>query len=87
MPFRIGRMRLNLLPPLTVFSMHRDSAPRAHIALTTNPDCFLTSGDGQAHHVPADGNVHVFDTTLPHTAFNSSHEDRIHLTMALADEE
>lgn len=87
MPFRIGRMRLNLLPPLTVFSMHRDSAPRAHIALVTNPECFLTSGDAQTHHVPADGNVHLFDTTLPHTAYNSSREDRIHLTMALADEE
>src|SRR5690606_14930882 len=70
MPFKVGRMRLNLLPPLTVFTMHRDSAPRAHIALTTNPDCFLTSGDGQTHHIPADGNVHIFDTQLPHTAFN-----------------
>lgn len=87
MPFRVGRMRLNLLPPLTVFTMHRDSAPRAHIALTTNPDCFLNSGDGQAHHIPTDGNVYVFDTKLPHTAFNASREDRIHLTMALADEE
>lgn len=86
-PFRIGRMRLNLLPPLTVFSMHRDSAPRAHIALVTNPDCFITSGDAQTYHVPADGNVHIFDTTMPHTAYNSSHEDRIHLTMALSNEE
>lgn len=87
MPFRIGRMRLNLLPPLTVFSMHQDSAPRAHIALITNADCFITSGDAQTHHVPADGTVPIFDTTLPHTAYNASHLDRIHLTMALADEE
>lgn len=87
MPFRVGRMRLNLLPPLTVFTMHRDSAPRAHIVLSTNPDCFLMSGDAQTHHVPADGNVYVFDTTLPHTALNASREDRVHITMALADEE
>jgi aspartyl/asparaginyl beta-hydroxylase (cupin superfamily) len=80
-------MRLNLLPSVTVFDMHRDSAPRAHIALTTNPDCFLASGDGQAHHVPADGNLYVFDTTLPHTAFNASREDRMHITISLADEE
>jgi hypothetical protein len=86
-PFRVGRMRLNLLPPLTVFAMHRDSAPRAHVALDTNKDCFLTSGDGQAHHVPADGNVYVFDTTLPHTALNASGVERIHLTMSLAEEE
>lgn len=87
MPFSIGRMRLNLLPPLTVFSMHRDSAPRAHFVLDTNPACFLISGDGQAHHVLADGNVHVYDTTLPHTAFNASRQNRMHLTMSLAGEE
>lgn len=33
------------------------------------------------------GNVYVFDTTLPHTALNASREDRVHITMALADEE
>ncbi len=87
LPFRVGRMRLNLLPALTVFNMHRDSAPRGHIALITNPDCFLASGDGQAVHIPPDGNVYLFDTTLPHTAFNSSRLDRLHLTMSLADEE
>jgi hypothetical protein len=87
MPFRIGRMRFNQLPPLTVFTMHQDSAPRAHIVLSTNPNCFLMSGDGQAHNVPADGNVHVFDTTMPHTAFNASQENRVHLTMSLVDEE
>lgn len=87
LPFQAGRMRLNLLPPLTVFTMHRDSAPRAHIALVTNPNCFLMSGDGQAYHVPADGSIYIFDTTLPHTALNASREDRFHLTMPLADEE
>lgn len=87
MPFRVGRMRLNLLPSKVVFPMHRDSAPRAHIALITNPDCFLVSQTPEIHHVPADGNVHVFDTMLSHTAFNASQEDRIHLTMSLADYE
>lgn len=90
MPFRIGRMRLNLLPPLTVFAQHLDSAPRAHVALQTNDACYLIggpAGEAEAHHVPADGNVYVFDTTLPHTAFNASRQDRMHLTMSLADEE
>lgn len=85
MPFTVGRMRLNLLPPKVVFPMHRDSAPRAHIALLTNPDCFLTSQTPEIHHIPADGNVYIFDTTLPHTAFNASQQGRIHLTMSLAD--
>lgn len=80
-------MRINLLPELTVFSMHRDSAPRAHMAIVTNPSCFLVSGDASVHHVPADGKMHIFDTTTPHTAFNASREARFHLTIALADYE
>lgn len=87
MPFRIGRMRIMLLNPLSIYAVHRDSAPRAHIAITTNPACFLMTGGGETSHVPADGNVYIFDTTLPHTAFNASLESRVHLTMALADEE
>lgn len=84
MPFKVGRMRLNLLTPLTVFAMHRDSAPRAHIAIVTNPYCFLACGSGEGYHIPADGNVYVFDTTAPHTAYNASNIDRFHLTMSLA---
>lgn len=87
MPFRIGRMRLMLLSPLSIYAIHRDSAPRAHIAITTNPACFLMSGSGETSHVPTDGNVHIFDTTSPHTAFNASLENRVHLTMSMADEE
>lgn len=84
MPSQIGRMRLNLIPPLTVFTMHQDSAIRAHVAVKTNPDCLLISRDGQAHHVPVDGNAYIFDTKQPHTAFNASREERVHLTIALA---
>jgi hypothetical protein len=87
MPFSVGRMRLNFLPERTVFPMHRDSATRAHIALKTNENCFLMSGDAQAHHVPTDGNTYIFDTKLPHTALNASREDRIHLTMAVAHDD
>ncbi len=87
MPFKIGRMRLNFLPERTVFPMHRDSAARAHIAVETNENCFLISGDAQAHHVPADGNTYVFDTKESHTAFNASRKGRIHLTMAIAHDD
>ena len=89
-PFTIGRMRLNLLPPATVFDMHRDSAPRAQMAINTNTNCYIiggSDGEAQAHHIPADGNIHIFDTTRPHTAFNASAEDRHHLIMSLVDEE
>jgi hypothetical protein len=85
--FRAGRMRLQLLPPLTVFPMHRDSAPRAHMAVRTDSRCFLTSGKGESHHVPADGRLYVFNTRDEHTAYNAGDLHRVHLTVALADEE
>lgn len=87
MPFQVGRMRINRLPERTVFTMHQDSAARAHVAIVTNPNCFVMSGDAQAYHVPADGNAYVFDTKQDHTALNTSREDRIHLTMAVADDD
>lgn len=85
LPFRVGRARLMVLPPLTVYNMHSDSAPRAHFALTTNPGCWLISQTGKAHHVPADGSLYVFDTTRPHTALNASQLTRVHLTLSMAD--
>ena len=39
------------------------------------------------HHVPADGNVYVFDTRLEHTAFSASERTRLQLAVALADQE
>jgi hypothetical protein len=87
LPFTVGRMRVRTLRPGIAMAMHRDPSPRAHVALVTNPHCFLTSELGQSYHVPADGNVYVLDTRLPHTAFNASREERLHLTIALADEE
>ncbi len=87
LPFTPGRMRVMLLPPLTVYKMHTDQAPRAHFAIDTNPDCFLLSGTGETHHVRADGLCHVFDTTGLHTAVNASEQPRLHLVIALADYE
>lgn len=87
LPFTVGRMRIRALRPGVAMAMHNDPSPRAHVALVTNPHCFLTSGQGESHHVPADGKVYVFDTRLTHTAFNASREERLHLTIALADSE
>jgi chemotaxis response regulator CheB len=76
-----------ILPPLTIYAMHRDSSCRAHIASTTNPDCRLTSRDGESLHVPVDGRVYVVETRSEHTAFNAGAEERVHLTMSMADTE
>jgi hypothetical protein len=87
MPFQVGRMRLMVLPPLTIYAMHRDSSCRAHIAITTNPDCRIISRTGDNLHVPVDGRVYVFDTRREHTAYNAGREERVHLTMSIADSE
>lgn len=87
LPFTVGRMRVRSLAPGKAMTMHADTSPRAHVALVTNPFCYLTTADGQMHHVPADGNVYVFDTRLEHTAFNASEQPRLQLAIALADQE
>ena len=85
MPFQIGRMRINLLPPRTSLCAHKDSAPRAHVALITNPYCFISDGNGITTYVPADGNTYLFDTTKTHFAVNASGKKRYHLTISVAD--
>ena len=39
----------------------------------------MTDDKLKLFHVPADGHPYYFDTTKPHTAINSSWEDRIHI--------
>jgi len=87
LPFRIGRMRLIVLPPATIYRMHRDATKRAHLAITTNPDCRLTWRDGNSFHVPADGSVYVTDTTIEHTAYNAGRSERVHLVMSMVETE
>lgn len=65
-----GRTRLMLLPSLTVYKMHKDSARRAHIAVRTNADTRLVFRDGFSYHVPPNGRLHVLNTTVPHPAYN-----------------
>jgi hypothetical protein len=84
-PFRIGRMRLITLHPVDLYHMHTDSTRKAHVAIETNEDCRLCFRTGLTYHVPVDGRVHVFDTTVPHFAFNAGESDRVHLVMSILD--
>lgn len=83
----IGRMRLMIMAPGTVYRMHADATKRAHLAIHTDPDAYLVGPDGRGHHVPADGRLRVFDTRSRHTAFNAGTADRVHLLMSVADTE
>ncbi|MFF1308110.1 aspartyl/asparaginyl beta-hydroxylase domain-containing protein [Streptomyces sp. NPDC058307] len=86
-PFQIGRMRLMVLPPLTIYRMHVDATKRTHLAIITNPDSRLTLRSGETFHVPADGFLYTVNTKRMHTAYNSGLQERVHLTMSMADTE
>ncbi len=47
LPFAVGRMRVRSLAPGKVMTMHADTSPRAHVALATNPFCYLTTASGR----------------------------------------
>ncbi|HTE57990.1 MAG TPA: hypothetical protein VK694_04565 [Verrucomicrobiae bacterium] len=87
MPFRIGRMQLNVISPLTVFRMHVDSTPTADLVVSADPNCYMMSADTGAYPLRADGNVYVFDTQQPHTAVNASTAELVEVTFTLADHE
>ncbi len=87
MPFPFSIMRLSVLPPSTIIAMHTDASCHAQLAITTNEDCFVAARTGETRHVPVDGKLYIISTTLPHTAFNASSEERIHLSISIYDED
>lgn len=87
LPFPVGRMRLMILAPRTIYQMHRDGTTRAHIAIHTTKDCRLVGPDGATFHIPADGRVYVADTRRRHTAYNAGVVERVHLAVSMADTE
>lgn len=87
LPFPFSIMRLSILPPNTIIGMHTDDACHAQLAITTNPDCFVAARSGETKHVPIDGKLYIISTTLPHTAFNASAEERIHLSISIFDDD
>lgn len=76
--YKVYRARIMTLMPKSCYSYHRDYSKRLHIPLITNEKCFLIV-DKEVIHLPADGKVHIIDTTLQHTAVNASTEPRTHL--------
>ncbi|MFI9778719.1 aspartyl/asparaginyl beta-hydroxylase domain-containing protein [Streptomyces sp. NPDC051956] len=85
LPFRVGRTRLVTLHPSEIYHMHCDASRVAHLAIETNEDSRFLYRAGTTHHVPVDGRIRVFNTKLPHSAYNAGASDRIHLTMTLVD--
>ena len=75
--YKLVRARLMWVGPYACYSMHRDSSPRVHIPLITNPDCYFVFKQGAVVHLSAD-KVFRVDTTRFHTFMNCSNQPRLH---------
>lgn len=76
--YNLTRTRLMWVGPYACYSMHRDTTPRIHIPMLTNPECYFVFKEGLIKHLPA-GSVYWTDTTRVHTFMNCSEQSRLHL--------
>jgi hypothetical protein len=76
--YNLIRTRLMWVSPMTCYSMHKDSTPRIHIPMITNPECYFIFKQGIVQHMPL-GSVYWTNTTELHTFMNCSNIPRLHL--------
>lgn len=76
--YKLLRTRLIWVGPYACYSMHRDSTPRIHIPIITNPDCYFVFKDSVPVHMRS-GYVYHTDTRKTHTFMNCSASARLHL--------
>lgn len=81
--YKIGRVRLMLMKPKTCLSWHVDSSKRLHYPIKTQKGCFMNI-NGETKEMPQ-YKWCLADTTVEHTAFNASKEDRIHLVVSVLE--
>ena len=80
------RTRILCRPKQTCYTVHTDVTKyRYHLALVTNPDCFVLYPDKNCmFHIPADGYVYRMITNINHTVANCGN-DRYHLSWGSHD--
>lgn len=81
--YNVGRTRFMLMKSKNCLTWHVDSTPRMHIPVITNERCKMVWDDGTL--TMEEGNLYWVDTRIPHTAFNGSYKDRIHLVMTVEE--
>lgn len=82
--YTLGRVRIMKSKPKTCLSWHTDSSPRLHYPIKTQEGCFMII-DKEVKHLE-ENTWWWTDTTIHHTAFNASKEDRIHLVVVVLKE-
>ena len=76
--YKLTRTRLIWTGPRTCYSMHKDTTPRIHIPMITNPECYFVFKIGIIQHMPV-GSVYWTNTVNLHTFMNCSTKPRLHL--------
>ena len=81
--YNLYRTRFLWVNPMSCYSLHKDTTPRIHIPLITNPSCYFVfkediSSQGIIKHLPI-GSVYWTDTTTLHTFINCSEKPRLHI--------
>ncbi len=82
--FKVGRVRLMRSNPSTCLSWHQDSQIRLHYPIKTQEGCFMVIEDEVKH--LEQNKWYLTNTILPHTAFNGSREERIHLVVNIMED-
>jgi hypothetical protein len=79
--YKMTRTRFMWVNKMSCYSVHKDSTPRVHIPLITNPECYFVFKDGEdakLTHMKT-GHVYWADTRKNHTFINCSEMERLHL--------
>lgn len=76
--YNLLRTRLMWISPMSCYSMHKDTTPRIHLPLITNPECYFVFKQGIVEHLKA-GKVYQTNTLEDHTFINCSNQSRLHL--------
>ena len=79
--YRIGRVRFMRSFPKTCLTWHTDTSTRLHYPLLTHEGCFMVIED-EVMHIPQNEWWET-NTLKPHTAFNGSTEERLHLVASI----
>ena len=84
--YNIGRMRLMTMSPKSIYTFHQDQNKRLHFAIIGNDEECGYLANEQVHRIPYDGCGFILDTTIPHTAFNTSYcNNRTNLVIDLLE--
>lgn len=79
--YTVGRIRIMKLLPKTCLTWHVDDTPRIHYPMKTQEGCIMVI-ENEAKHLEKN-KWYYTNTVVPHTAFNGSKEERLHLVITI----